>query len=113
MSNSLDDFTGTTNPLEDNQAWFDLVSAHHPILAAALLGNEHTKTSGPTRPPMTLMLRAKSGKLQAMLSNPEASRTWYSAAVDPRAILDSVEGQLANKLGEWVDKPKNGSSKKY
>lgn len=112
MSNSLDDFTGSSNPLLDNQGWHDLLAVEHPILAAALIGNEHTKTSGPTRPPMTLMVRAKAGRLQAMLSSQEASRTWYSPPVDATSVLESIEAHLAAKAGEWVDKPRNGSGRR-
>jgi len=112
MSNSLDDFTGSSNPLEENQAWFDLLAVHYPCLAAALLGNEHTRNGGPLRPPFTLMIRAKAGSLQAMLSNPDSAKTWFSGKLSPESLLDDVEASLATKTGEWIEKPKNGSGRR-
>jgi len=112
MSNSLDGFSGSTNPLLDNQGWYDALAKTYPVLASALLGNEHTRNGGPLRPPFTLMLRAKAGKLQAMLSNPESAKTWFSPNLSPESILDDVELALATGAGEWIEKPKNGSGRR-
>ncbi len=113
MSNSLDDYNAPRNPLLDASAWHDVLSKKYPMLADALLGNELTRKDGPVRPPFTLMLREKNGSLSAMLSNQEASRTWFSPKLEPEELLASVETALREKLGEWVQKPKNGSGKKY
>lgn len=111
MSNSLDDYSGSTNPLLDNQAWYDALAKKYPTLALALLGNEHTRKDGPVRPPFTLMYRAKGGSLQAMLSNPESHRTWFSPKLDPEDLLGAVERALTDRSGEWIEKPRNGSGR--
>jgi len=112
MSNSLDSFTGSTNPLIENQDWHDRLRKQYPTLADALLGNEHTRKEGPVRPPFTLMLRAKAGKLQAMLSSQECSKTWFSPGIDPEAVLDAIELALAEGLGEWIQKPNDRSGRR-
>lgn len=112
MSNSLDDYSSASNPLLDADQWFDKLAVKFPTLASALLGNEHTRNGGPLRPPFTLMIRAKGGGLQAMLSNPESAKTWFSQKLSPETILEDVELGLAGKLGEWIDKPKNGSGRR-
>jgi hypothetical protein len=112
MSNSLDDYGTPVNPLLEASAWFDVFEKKYPTLASALLGNEHTRNGGPVRPPFTLMVRAKGGSLQAMLSSPDASKTWFSTPLEPEALLEAIEGQLAKKLGDWIVKGKNGYGKK-
>jgi hypothetical protein len=112
MSNSLDDYSSSANPLLDAESWYDKLAVKYPTLAAALLGNEHTRKDGPVRPPFTLMIRAKGGGLQAMLSNPESAKTWFSQKLAPESLLDDVELGLAGKLGEWIEKPKNGSGRR-
>jgi hypothetical protein len=112
MSNSLDDYGSSANPLLDAEQWYDRLAKLFPTLAAALLGNEHTRNGGPVRPPFTLMVRAKGGCLQAMLSNPDSSKTWFSAKLAPETLLEDVERSLADKTGEWIDKPKNGAGRR-
>ncbi len=107
MSNSLDAYNEGSNPLIDAQIWHDQMRKRWPNLADALLGNEHTRNGGPVRPPFTLMLKAKGQGLQGMLSNQEASKTWFSQVFDATEPLDAIESQLAGKLGEWIPK-RNG-----
>jgi hypothetical protein len=112
MSNSLDGYEGQSNPLLDAAAWYDSLAVKFPTLAKALLGNEHTRNGGPLRPPFTLMVRAKSGKLQAMLSSPESGKTWFSPPLPPEGLLEAVESSLATGAGEWIEKPKGGYGRK-
>jgi len=104
MSNSLDAYGASANPLLEAESWYDRLAARYPTLAAALLGNEHTRKDGPLRPPFTLMIRSKGGTLQAMLSNPEASKTWFSEKLAPEDLLGAIEASLAASTGEWIDK---------
>jgi len=113
MSNSLDDYSSASNPLLDASEWYDRLAKRYPTLAAALLGNEHSRNGGPLRPPFTLMIRAKGGGLQAMLSNPESAKTWFSPKLEPETLLEAVEGSLADKTGDWIEKPKKGSGRSY
>jgi len=107
MSNSLDAYGESVNPLDDAQIWYDVLSKQWPNIASALLGNEHTRNGGPLRPPFTLMLKAKGTGLQGMLSSQEASKTWFSQVFEAKSPLDAIERQLAEKLGEWIPKQKN------
>jgi hypothetical protein len=107
MSNSLDAYGESSNPLDDAQVWYDELSKQWPAIAAALLGNEHTRNGGPLRPAFTLMIKAKGTGLQGMLSSQEASKTWFSQVFEAKQPLDAIELQLQEKLGEWIPKSKD------
>lgn len=104
MSNSLDGYHGSANPLEDD-AWYEAIAEKYPMLADALLGNGKLgKNTGPVRPPLSLIFSCKEGKLRFSLSSPDASRTYFGSLDDPREPLEAAERCLAGGRGEWVTK---------
>lgn len=109
MSNSLDGYTSSFNPLQEAQAWFDLLSLKYPLLAEALLGNEHTRNGGPLRPPLSLIVSNKDGKLRAILSGPESSKSYFAPIEDASDVLASVEKALRDNTGEWSMKRPPGA----
>lgn len=113
MSNALDGYHGAVTLGDELQKWFDPLSAKYPNLASALLGNELTRNGGPLRPPMNLSFSVKDGKLRFTLFSNEASRTYFGKLDDTVDLLGAAERCLASQAGEWSEKPKNGSSKKY
>lgn len=111
MSNSLDAYSGNGALGDQLEAWYDVVAKDYPLLAQALLGNEHTRKDGPVRPPFSLIVSVKDGKLRFSLSNPEASKTYFGKIDDPGAILASCEACLREGQGEWSLKRESGTSK--
>jgi len=111
MSNFLDAYNGNGALGEALQQWHDAVRAKYPLLADALLGNELTRKDGPVRPPLSLIISTKDGRLRFSLSNPEASKTYFGKIDDPSDILGSCEACLANQSGEWSMKRESSTSK--
>lgn len=111
MSNSLDAYNDQAALGHQLQAWYDIVAKDYPNLAQALLGNELTRKDGPVRPPFSLIIGVRDGRLRFSLSNQEASKTYFGKIDDPGAILESVEGCLRDGGGEWSLKRENGHSK--
>jgi len=111
MSNFLDSYSGDGALGETLQAWHDAVRAKYPLLADAMLGNELTKKDGPLRPPFSLIIGTKDGRLRFSLSNPEASKTYFGKIDDPSDILGSCEACLREQSGEWSLKKNNDSGK--
>jgi hypothetical protein len=109
MSNPLDAYNGDAGLGDVLQQWHDAVRAKYPLLADALLGNELTRSGGPVRPPLSLIVSTKDGRLRFSLSSPEASKTYFGKIDDPGAILESVERCLREGAGEWSIKQQNGS----
>lgn len=111
MSNFLDGYSSTNRMGDELQAWYDVVSKNYPLLASALLGNELTRKDEPLRPPFSLIISTKDGKLRFSLSSQEASKTYFGKIDDPAAILESCEACLRDQAGEWSLKRENGHSK--
>lgn len=111
MSNSLDGYNGDSALGDQVQRWHDAVRAKYPLLADALLGNELTRNGGPVRPPLSLIVSTKDGKLRFSLTSPEAARTYFGKIDDPAAILESCEACLRDQSGEWSLKRENGPGK--
>lgn len=109
MSNALDGFASNPNPLHDLQQWYDALAATCPNLAALLAGNEHTKVSGPTRPPMSIIFSIKDGKLRFVVSAYECSRQYFGTIDDPSVPWEAAERCLALSQGEWSTKPDKGT----
>jgi len=112
VADALDGY-GREKPLEAEVAqWCDILNVKYPCLTKALLGNELTRKDEPFRPPFSLMITVKDGRLRSLLTSQESSRTWFGPSVDAQDVLASVEAALKGNLGEWSQKPeKNGGHK--
>jgi len=104
VSNSLDGYHGPANPLEADDAWYEHLALKYPNLADALLGNAKNGAKGPVRPPLSVMISAKEGRLRFCLSSPDSSRSYFGPIDDPCEPLEAAERALAACQGEWVTK---------
>lgn len=104
MGSALDGARGEWNPSSEASAWLPKMRPDYPCLCDALLGEEGWEKGGGKRPPLSLILSNREGKLKFTLSNPEWPSTYHCTVEDASDVLASVEKGLADNLGEWVRK---------
>jgi len=110
MSNFADGFAPSFNPAELDDGWYPKLKALFPSIALALIGEEDWERDRSKRPPYSVIIANRDGKLKFTLSNPTAARTYHAPIVDAVRLLESIEGALANNQGDWVSKRQNGTS---
>lgn len=111
MTNFLDSFERPYNPAEDEAKWAGVLGDKYPNLTLALMGDSPDRKNGPIRPPMSLIISKKNGKLRFLLSSPDSARTYFGPDIDANDCLGSIESSLERGLGEWITKPNSGSGK--
>jgi len=104
MSNFKDGYSQDWNPEEENRHWFEAMSSTCPNLAEAIRGEPGWKPGSPKRPPYTLMIFAKDGKIKMSLSSVHSKRRFFAEIQNPGLLQDDVESILAAGKGEWVTK---------
>lgn len=109
MANPFDAYHSSPNPVEENQQWLGKMVAKYPLLAEALLGNEHQRGSGPVRPPLSFILSVKDGRLRFVLSSQASHRTYYGPIDDASEPLEAAERALLTSAGEWSTRRENGA----
>lgn len=105
MSNFMDGYAEDSNPAASNDSWKMDLAKSCPALADALEGELGWKPGNKKRPPFTLMVFAKDGKLKASLSSVHAPRTCWIEIRSSGELLDCVETALATGTGSWQTKP--------
>lgn len=104
MSNFLDGYHKSGNPLTENDAWANAMQKKYPLLVDAMVGSEGSSASGPTRPPLSFILTAKDGALRFSLSSQQSSRSYSGPINDPSDPLMSAETCLQAGSGGWWTK---------
>lgn len=107
MSDALEASKGEWNPTESWDGWDKTLAENYPTLTSALVGEEGWEKGGGRRPPLSLILTNRDGKLKFTLSNPEWPRTYHCQVTSAHDVLGSVEAALKANLGEWVQKRPN------
>lgn len=110
MSNFTDGFAPTFNPALESESWLPKLRLIYPQIASALEGEPDWDRDRSKRPPYSLIIGDREGRLRFTLSNQEALRTYHCQISDPTDILGSIESALAANQGEWVTKRQNGTS---
>jgi hypothetical protein len=110
MSDALSGAKGDYNPEANYDGWVDTLSKLYPTLTAALVGEADWEKGQGRRPPLSLIVTNRDGKLKFTLSNPEWPRTYHCQVTDPSDVLMSCELALAANQGEWVQKRPNSPS---
>lgn len=111
MSDALSGAKGEWNPEANYDGWLEKMQAAYPVLCSALVGEEGWEKGAGRRPPLSLIITNREGKLKFTLSNPEWPSTYHCQITDASDVLGSVERALAANMGEWVRKrPQNGGS---
>lgn len=105
MSNFMDGYSEETNPAAANDDWKMPLAKTYPALADALEGDPMWKPGNKKRPPFTLMVFAKDGRLKVSLSSVHAPRTCWIEIKSSGELLDCVETALATGTGSWQTKP--------
>lgn len=93
-----------------NAEWLPAVSEMYPNVAQALVGEPDWKRNTQQRPPFTIMLTIRDGRLRVTLSNPERPRMFHCGISNPKDVLWSLEQALAHNQGEWSVRRENGTS---
>jgi len=106
MGSFADNAILPANPVDDNMGWMTKLDGKYPSLASALSGEIGWEKNGGKRPPLSLIIFTRDGRLRFTLSNPEWNRTYHCQITDPSDPLGSVEMALAANQGEWVTKKK-------
>lgn len=109
MGSFQESFKASNNPIAENDGWVPKMEPVYPQIVAALEGEGGWERDKQLRPPLTLMIMNRDGKLKFTLSNPEWDRTYHGLIQDASEPLMSVERALAANQGEWVKKRQNGS----
>jgi hypothetical protein len=104
MSDALAGAKGEWKTDGQYDGWLEKISKPYPTLAAALIGEEGWEKGGGRRPPLSLIITNREGKLKFTLSNPEWPSTYHCQVTDASDVLLSVEMALAANEGEWVRK---------
>lgn len=110
MSDALAGAKGEWKADGQYDGWLEHIATPYPTLAAALVGEEDWEKGQGRRPPLSLIITNREGKLKFTLSNPEWPSTYHCQVTDPRDVLGSVEAALAANKGEWVRKRQNPGS---
>ncbi len=109
MSNFLDGYHRSFNPVKENDSWANAMQVKYPLLVDAMVGSEGSGASGPTRPPLSFILSAKDGHLRFSLSSKESSRSYSGPINDPTDPLMSAETCLQAGSGQWWTKHEGGT----
>lgn len=112
MSSFVDAYEGGGEADLTNAEWYGKVSGTYPYLAAALIGEPDWERNNSKRPPFTLMLNVRDGRLRATFSNPERPRMYHCGISNASDLLGSLESALKNNLGEWSVRRQNATSNK-
>lgn len=104
MSDALAGAKGEWKPDGQYDGWLAHVQGPYPTLASALIGEEEWEKGAGRRPPLSLIITNREGKLKFTLSNPEWPSTYHCHVTDAKDVLGSVERALAANMGEWVRK---------
>ena len=110
MSSFVESYAGSQDQDLTNAEWMPKVKAMYPMLATALVGEGDWERQPALRPPYTLMLSIRDGRLRATLSHPERPRMYHCGISNPSDILGSIESALAANQGEWSVRRQNGTS---
>jgi len=106
MGSFADNAIVPQNPVDDNIGWMSKLEPAYPNVAFALAGEIGWEGNKLKRPPLSLIISVREGRLRFTLSNPEWHRTYHCQITDPGEPLKSVEMALAANQGEWVTKRK-------
>lgn len=109
MTDALEGSKGDWNPEVNYDGWVEKLQDRYPVLTNAMLGEEGWEKGAGRRPPLSLILQNRDGKLKFSLSNPDWPRTYHCQITDATDVLRSVEAALAANSGEWVKRRENGS----
>lgn len=109
MADALAGAKGNYNPEDSYDGWVEKLTPMYPTLVAALVGEEDWEKGAGRRPPLSLIVTNRDGKLKFTLSNPEWPSTYHCQVTDALDVLGSVEAALKANMGEWVRKRPNGS----
>jgi len=104
MTDALAGAKGDYNPEANYDGWVESLSKSYPTLTAALVGEEGWEKGQGRRPPLSLIITNRDGKLKFTLSNPEWPRTYHCQVTNAKDVLGSCEMALAANEGEWVQK---------
>ncbi len=107
MADALDGAKGSWKPEGQYDGWAEKMLPLYPTLVSALVGEEDWEKGAGRRPPLSLILTNREGKLKFTLSNPEWPSTYHCQVTDASDVLGSVEAALAANMGEWVRKRPN------
>lgn len=110
MSSFIDAYEGSQQEDLTHAEWYPKVAGAYPHLAAALIGEPDWERNAAKRPPMTLMLSVRDGRLRATFSHVERPRMYHCGISDPSDVLGSLERALAANEGEWSVRRQNGTS---
>jgi len=106
MGNFADGAILPVNPTDDNVEWLGKLEGKYPNLASALAGEVGWEKQGGKRPPLSVIIYVRDGRLRFTLSNPDWHRSYHCQITDPTDPLRSIEMALAANQGEWVTKKK-------
>lgn len=110
MSTFADGFQPQFNPAQISDEWLTKLKPLYPSIAAALVGEPDWERDRSKRPPYSLIISDREGRLRFTLSNQDATRTYHCQITDAGDVLGSIETALAHNQGEWVTKRQNGTS---
>lgn len=113
MSNFADGYAPEFNPAAISDEWHAKLKPLYPSIAMALVGEPDWERDKSKRPPYSLIISDREGKLRFTLSNPTASRTYHCQVTSASDVLGSIEAALAANQGEWVTKRQNGTSNRH
>lgn len=115
MSSFEEGFARPWNPESDNCEWLPTLKPLYPKIAAALEGQVGWENDSQKRPPYTLMIGTRDGRLRFTLSNPEVDRMYACQITNASDVLGSIESALAHNEGEWFKRRDNrgGNGRKF
>jgi len=89
--------------------WFPAVSRAYPSIAALLIGEPDWKRNTQQRPPFTMMLAVRNGRLRATFSHFDRKRMLHVAISEPANVLGSIEDALVKGEIETSDREERGT----
>ncbi len=110
MSNFADGYAPEFNPAQISEEWAAKLKPQYPHLTAALMGEADWERDKSKRPPYSLIISDREGRLRFTLSNPTSARTYHCQVTSAMDVLGSIEAALAANQGEWVTKRQNATS---
>lgn len=112
MSTFADGYAPEFNPAQISEEWATKLRPLYPHITAAMVGETDWERDRTKRPPYSLIISDREGRLRFTLSNQEAGRTYHCQVSDATDVLGSIERALASNQGEWVTRRQNGTSNK-
>ena len=110
MSNFAEGYAPEFNPAAISEEWCSKLKPLYPSITAALVGEPDWERDRSKRPPYSLIISDREGKLRFTLSNPTSNRTYHCMVSSATDVLGSIEAALTANQGEWVTKRLNGTS---